>query len=347
MPYDAVSFLRCQLARKFKTFTVVDPENLKKKNKGGQVEAKAQAQRMSQVARNEGKDMKEAFDVKTMRAMASDFLQNFTVMFNQLQDFPMLNSKVFALQMLCLMKEVVPKEFLATMNKKAQTLAGCCVFDNDFHFHELTEAKRGDIIPLQNDLDHILLIVLKDIRKFEHAGGEPPGPWVVELTAIQPTGGLNHISVVKYDTGAEEVIVLCSSRGTPHVISRVDLERKVTDEEKTEVETVYPWLPKHLDLHGYLGGDARRISVGGGDRGSAGGDERGVSKTEVLVSSQHHDQDDLMEGGGIQPGVKELLADSEPVRLFYVVYVLRKSATATDRSVKYNAIKNAFLQFSQ
>lgn len=54
-----------------------------------------------------------------------------------------------------------------------------------------------------------------------------------------------------------------------------------------------------------------------------------------------------MEGGGIQPGVKELLADSEPVRLFYVVYVLRKSATATDRSVKYNAIKNAFLQFSQ
>ena len=301
MPYDAVSFLRCQLARKFKTFTVVDPENLKKKNKGGQVEAKAQAQRMSQVARNEGKDMKEAFDVKTMRAMASDFLQNFTVMFNQLQDFPMLNSKVFALQMLCLMKEVVPKEFLATMNKKAQTLAGCCVFDNDFHFHELTEAKRGDIIPLQNDLDHILLIVLKDIRKFEHAGGEPPGPWVVELTAIQPTGGLNHISVVKYDTGAEEVIVLCSSRGTPHVISRVDLERKVTEEEeKTEVETVYPWLTKHLDLQGYLGGDgARRISVvGGGERVSVGGDER-ISKTEVLVSSQFQDQDDPMNGVAI------------------------------------------------
>ena len=154
-----------------------------------------------------------------MRSTVSDFLQNFTVMFNQLQDFPMLNSKVFALQMLCLMKEVVPKEFLATMNKKAQTLAGCCVVDNDFHFHELTEAKRGDIIPLQNDLDHILLIVLKDIRKFSQAGGSPPGPWVVELTAIQPTGGLNHISVVKYDTGAEEVIVLCSSRGTPHVIS--------------------------------------------------------------------------------------------------------------------------------
>ena len=301
MPYDAVSFLRCQLARKFKTFTVVDPENLKKKNKGGQVEAKAQAQRMSQVARNEGKDMKEAFDVKTMRAMASDFLQNFTVMFNQLQDFPMLNSKVFAMQMICLMKEVVPKEFLATMNKKAQTLAGCCVFDNDFHFHELTEAKRGDIIPLQNDLDHILLIVLKDIRKFEHAGGEPPGPWVVELTAIQPTGGLNHISVVKYDTGAEEVIVLCSSRGTPHVISRVDLERKVTEEEeKTEVETVYPWLTKHLDLQGYLGGDgARRISVvGGGERVSVGGDER-ISKTEVLVSSQFQDQDDPMNGVAI------------------------------------------------
>ena len=245
--------------------------------------------------------MKEAFDVKTMRAMASDFLQNFTVMFNQLQDFPMLNSKVFALQMLCLMKEVVPKEFLATMNKKAQTLAGCCVFDNDFHFHELTEAKRGDIIPLQNDLDHILLIVLKDIRKFEHAGGEPPGPWVVELTAIQPTGGLNHISVVKYDTGAEEVIVLCSSRGTPHVISRVDLERKVTEEEeKTEVETVYPWLTKHLDLQGYLGGDgARRISVvGGGERVSVGGDER-ISKTEVLVSSQFQDQDDPMNGVAI------------------------------------------------
>ena len=295
MPYDAVSFLRCQLARKFKTFTVVDPENLKKKNKGGQVE------RISQVARNAEKEIKEAFDVKTMRAMASDFLQNFTVMFNQLQDFPMLNSKVFALQMLCLMKEVVPKEFLATMNKKAQTLAGCCVFDNDFHFHELTEAKRGDIIPLQNDLDHILLIVLKDIRKFEHAGGEPPGPWVVELTAIQPTGGLNHISVVKYDTGAEEVIVLCSSRGTPHVISRVDLERKVTEEEeKTEVETVYPWLTKHLDLQGYLGGDgARRISVvGGGERVSVGGDER-ISKTEVLVSSQFQDQDDPMNGVAI------------------------------------------------
>ena len=293
--------------------------------------------------------MKEAFDVKTMRAMASDFLQNFTVMFNQLQDFPMLNSKVFALQMLCLMKGVVPKEFLATMNKKAQTLAGCCVFDNDFHFHELTEAKRGDIIPLQNDLDHILLIVLKDIRKFEQGGGEPPGPWVVELTAIQPTGGLNHISVVKYDTEAEEVTVLCSSRGTPHVISLPDLERKVTEEEKTQVETVYPWLTKHLDLQGFLaGGDgARRVSVGGGDRGSAGGDERGVSKTEVFLSSQLHDQDDLMEGVGIQPVVKELIADSEPVRLFYVVYVLRKSATATDRSVKYNAIKNAFLQFSQ
>ena len=50
MPYDAVSFLRCQLARKFKTFTVVDPE--KNKNKGGQVEPKVQAPRLSQVARN-------------------------------------------------------------------------------------------------------------------------------------------------------------------------------------------------------------------------------------------------------------------------------------------------------
>ena len=52
MPYDAVSFLRCQLARKFKTFTVVDPENPKKKKKGGQVEPKVQAPRLSQVARN-------------------------------------------------------------------------------------------------------------------------------------------------------------------------------------------------------------------------------------------------------------------------------------------------------
>ena len=132
------------------------------------------------------------------------------------------------------------------------------------------------------------------------------------------------------------------------MISRVDLERKVTEEDKTQVETVYPWLTKHLDLQGFLaGGDgARRVSVGGGDRVSVGVEERG-SKTEVLVSSQHHDQDDPMNGVGIQPGVKELLADSEPVRLFYVVYVLRKSATATDRSVKYNAIKNAFLQFSQ
>ena len=53
MPYDAVSFLRCQLARKFKTFTVVDPENpKKKKNKVGQVEPKVQAPRLSQVARN-------------------------------------------------------------------------------------------------------------------------------------------------------------------------------------------------------------------------------------------------------------------------------------------------------
>jgi len=74
------------------------------------------------------------------------------------------------------------------------------------------------------------------------------------------------------------------------VICRVDLEKKVTEEEKTEVETVYPWLTKHLDLQGYLGGDGRRVSVGG--------EEREVSKTEVIVSSQLNDQDDPMNGVG-------------------------------------------------
>ena len=82
--HDAVNFFRCQLAHKFVTF-------IKPKKAAGH----------SQKNRNiiSGK-AGASFDVGTMRLTVSDFLQNFTVMFNQLQDFPMLNSKVFAMQMI-------------------------------------------------------------------------------------------------------------------------------------------------------------------------------------------------------------------------------------------------------
>ena len=125
--HDAVNFFRCQLAHKFVTF-------IKPKKAAGH----------SQKNRNilSGK-AGASFDVGTMRSTVSDFLQNFTVMFNQLQDFPMLNSKVFALQMLCLMKEVDPVTFSKSLTQlKAQSIAGCCVFDNDYHFYVLTEVVR-------------------------------------------------------------------------------------------------------------------------------------------------------------------------------------------------------------
>ena len=310
--HDAVNFFRCQLAHKFVTF-------IKPKKAAGH----------SQKNRNilSGK-AGASFDVGTMRSTVSDFLQNFTVMFNQLQDFPMLNSKVFAMQMICLMKKVKPKVFQAGLYKKAQSLAGCCVFDNDFHFHELTEVGRVEMIPLQNDQEHILGTVLRHIQEHEADPTlPPPGPWVLELTAnIQKIGGVTCISVVKYDTLAKEATVLCSARGKVRVYNRADLEKAVTTDEKTDVSKVFSYLGDLLDFGVAPVGD-RRVSV-----------------IQDAV-------DEAVVGGQVnEPLIKaaaEIIQCSEPEQLFYVVYILRRSATQTDKSVKYNAIKNAFLQFSK
>ena len=133
---DAVCFHRCELALLFKT----KDGSKKKGGADNMMSQKATGSKLSQSGRQAEA---AGISLRTIRSLAGDFLQNFTVMFSQLQDFPMLNSKVFALQMLCLMKEVDPVTFSKSLTQlKAQSIAGCCVFDNDYHFYVLTEVVR-------------------------------------------------------------------------------------------------------------------------------------------------------------------------------------------------------------
>ena len=39
-----------------------------------------------------------------------DVIQNFSMMFNQVADFPMMTSRIFTFQMLCLMYQIPPRE---------------------------------------------------------------------------------------------------------------------------------------------------------------------------------------------------------------------------------------------
>ena len=135
---DAVCFHRCELALLFKT-----KDGNGSKKKGGADNILSQKGTSNKLSQSGRQAEAAGISLSTIRSLAGDFLQNFTVMFSQLQDFPMLNSKVFALQMLCLMKEVDPVTFSKSLTQlKAQSIAGCCVFDNDYHFYVLTEVVR-------------------------------------------------------------------------------------------------------------------------------------------------------------------------------------------------------------
>lgn len=103
-----------------------------------------------------------------MREKAGDFVRNFAMTLNQLLDYPILNSKLLALQLICLMKRVGPDTYLRNVNKFIQTLENCCVFDNDFHFYELRATSSRGTFPPGGDYsgDHILARVRREIKEY-------------------------------------------------------------------------------------------------------------------------------------------------------------------------------------
>lgn len=92
-------------------------------------------------------------------SFAYDVYLNFSMMFNQLADFPMLTSRVFTFQMLCLMYKISPHDMEKILERSFINLTKCLIFNNDYKFYKFKHMHTEDSSSLPDESIINFLIV--------------------------------------------------------------------------------------------------------------------------------------------------------------------------------------------
>ena len=256
----------------------------------------------------------------TLRAsLTYDFLQNFSMMFNQLADFPMLSSRFFTFQMLCLMLEEDPPDLEKALWKAWIGLEGCCIFNNDYEFHEFKQVAEIKLEKREEDAlrqRHILHYVSKQLAKKE---AKEQGPWVIQLyTSRGMTEKFSSLAVIKYDAESQEVVIL-TSPNVERVLKVQDLIDLADSEDPSQLDSVFPWLKASV------------VPV-----------EMDVGQVDIFSSSQ--------KGASVVPGESQDGRRGSKYPMVHrgiTVYTLQRALLSPQQCVKYMAIRNSFIKFSE